>query len=186
MAHGGAGYLQLSTLSTAAQGDAVAPRQSMADNTGEAAAAVPAALPAAPETAAETAPKLARGSSGLPKGVGFVKKSRNYQGRVYDSLETKKQRGIGTFATPELAAAAVEVAEAQLKQGISPWLAPTRVNKHKRGEAPEPVAKKRVPSVVVSERDNKPRETVPLPATVEEVHNACFAAFFAQRSGEDL
>ena len=130
----------------------------MADNTGEAAAAVPAALPAAPETAAETAPKLARGSSGLPKGVGFVKKSRNYQGRVYDSLETKKQRGIGTFATPELAAAAVEVAEAQLKQGISPWLAPTRVNKHKRGEAPEPVAKKRVPSVVVSERDKLSRE----------------------------
>ena len=124
-------------------------------------AAVPAALPAAmPMEASQEStppPDVRRTSSGLPRGVGLVKKSQRYQGRVYDTLDTKKQRGIGTFATPELAAAAVDAAEAQLKQGLSPWAAPTRVNQFKRGEAPQPVAKKRVPSVVVIERDSKQR-----------------------------
>ena len=156
--------------------------------TGEAAgeaAAVPAAVPAVLETATETTPAPpARRCSGLPHGVKAVKKSGKYQGQVYDSLDTKKQRGVGTFATAELAAAAVEAAEAQLKQGISPWAAPTRVNKFKRGERPMPQPKKRVASVVVS--DCKLPKTVPLPASRADINNPCFADFLVERSGEDL
>ena len=110
---------------------------------------------------------------------------RLYQGRVYDSLDTKKQRGIGCFSTPEQAGAAVDAAEAALKQGISPWAGPTRVNKHKRGETPVPAAKKPlVPSVVVQQRECKTLnlKSVPLPATREEVYNACVAAFPSWRS----
>ena len=152
---------------------------------------MPAAVPAAAEPVAETAPEPppARRCSGLPRGVGLVKKSGKYQGRVYDSLDTKKQRGIGCFSTPEQAGAAVDAAEAALKQGISPWAGPTRVNKHKRGEAPVPAAKKPlVPSVVVQQRECKTLnlKSVPLPATREEVYNACVAAFLEERSGEDL
>ena len=100
-------------------------------------------------------------------------------------MDTKRQRGVGTFATPEQAAAAVEAAEAQLKQGISPWAAPIRVNKFKRGERPMPQPKKRVASVVVSDC-KLPRETVPLPASRADVNNQCFADFLVERSGEDL
>ena len=119
----------------------------------------------------------------LPRGVGLVKKSGKYQGRVYDSLDTKKQRGIGCFSTPEQAGAAVDAAEAALKQGISPWAGPTRVNKHKRGETPVPAAKKPlVPSVVVQQRECKTLnlKSVPLPATREEVYNACVPAFLEE------
>ena len=117
----------------------------MADTTGEA-AAVPAAVPAVLGTAAETTPEpQGRGSSGLPKGVTLIKKkgkpTGKYQARVYDSLETKQQRGLGSFATPELASAAIEAAEAQLRQGISPWPVPKRINTFKRGEKPPRAAK---------------------------------------------
>ena len=146
---------------------------------------MPAAVPAAAEPVAETAPEPppARRCSGLQRGVGLVKKSGKYQGRVYDSLDTKKQRGIGCFSTPEQAGAAVDAAEAALKQGISPWAGPTRVNKHKRGEAPVPAAKKPlVPSVVVQQRECKTLnlKSVPLPATREEVYNACVPAFLEE------
>ena len=145
---------------------------------------MPAAVPAVLETATETTPAPpARRCSGLPHGVKAVKKSGKYQGQVYDTLDTKRQRGVGTFATPEQAAAAVEAAEAQLKQGISPWAGPTRVNNFKRGEKPPP--KKRVASVVVSDC-KLPRETVPLPASRADVNNQCFADFLVERSGEDL
>ena len=157
----------------------------MADTTGE--AAVPAAVPPALETATETTPAPpARRCSELPKGVGRVVKSGKYQGKVYDTLDTKKQRGVGTFATPEQAAAAVEAAEAQLKQGISPWAAPTRVNKYKRGEAPQPVAKKRVPSVVVNELATEPPSFSCKLPKLSDISDQCFAAFLMERSGEDL
>ena len=190
MGVGGARWRKLSTVIYARNGasrlEALAPRAlpTMAELTGEA-AAVPAAVPAVLETATETTPAPpARRCSGLPHGVKAVKKSGKYQGQVYDSLDTKKQRGVGTFATAELAAAAVEAAEAQLKQGISPWAAPTRVNKFKRGERPMPQPKKRVASVVVS--DCKLPKTVPLPASRADVNNQCFADFLVERSGEDL
>ena len=87
------GYLQLSMLETAR---AASKAREMADTTGE--AAVPAAVPAL-ETAAETTPEpQGRSSSGFPKGVTRIKKkgkpTGKYQARVYDSLETKEQRGL--------------------------------------------------------------------------------------------
>ncbi len=146
---------------------------------------MPTAMPAATEPIAETAPEPppARRCSGLPKGVGLVKKSGKYQGRVYDSLDMKKQRGIGCYSTLEQAGAAVEAAEAALKQGISPWAEPTRVNKHKRGEAPLPAAKKpRVPSVVVNE---PPSFSAKLPK-LNEIKDDGMRAFFESRSGEEI
>ena len=161
----------------------------MADTTGEA-AAVPTAVPAA----LETPEPQGRSSSGLPKGVTRIKKNGKptgkYQARVYDSLETKEQRGLGSFATPELAGAAVEAAEAQLKEGISPWPAPKRINTFKRGEKPPP--KKRVVSVVVSECklpktvSQQKMTTIPIPASLDEIMDDGMRAFFADRSGEDF
>ena len=118
---------------------------------------MPAAVPAAADSEAETTPQPPEPRQVLPKGVLRIQKkgkfTGSYQARVYDSLETKKQRGIGSFPTAELASAAVEAAEAQLKEGISPWSKPKRENKYKRGEAPLPPAKKTlVPSVVVQQR----------------------------------
>ena len=169
-------------------------RQSMGDTTGEA-AAVPTAVPAALETAAETTPEpQGRSSSGFPKGVTRIKKkgkpTGKYQARVYDSLETKEQRGLGSFATPELAGAAVEEAEAQLKEGISPWPAPKRINTFKRGEKPPP--KKRVASVVVSECklpktvSQQKMTTIPIPASLDEIKDDGMRAFFDERSGEEI
>ena len=102
-----------------------------------------------------------------------------YQARVYDSIETKKQRGLGSFSSKEAAAAAVVAAEAQLKAGISPWSAPARANKYKRGEAPQSQRKKKKMQEV-------PLNSVLLPSTVEEIRDPAMAAFFAARSGEDL
>ena len=183
------GYLQLSMLETAR---AASKAREMADTTGE--AAVPTAVPAL-ETAAETTPEpQGRSSSGFPKGVTRIKKkgkpTGKYQARVYDSLETKEQRGLGSFATPELAGAAVEAAEAQLKEGISPWPAPKRINTFKRGEKPPP--KKRVASVVVSECklpktvSQQKMTTIPIPASLDEIKDDGMRAFFDERSGEEI
>ena len=159
--------------------------------TGEVDVPPAAGVPAVTETAPETTPTPpARRCSGLPHGVKFVKKSGKYQGQVYDTLESKKQRGVGTFATPEQAAAAVEAAEAQLKQGISPWAGPTRVNNFKRGEKPPP--KKRVASVVVSDcklPKTVPQQkltTIPIPASLDEIKDDGMRAFFDERSGEEI
>ena len=164
----------------------------MANIAGEAAAAVPAAVPAAANSEAETTPQPPEPRQLLPKGVGRIQKmgkfTGSYQARVYDSLETKKQRGLGSFQTAELASAAVAAAEAQLKEGVSPWSKPKRTNKYKRGEAPLPPAKKLVPSVVVQQRDCKPQKpltSVPLPAAREDVNNACIAAFL-EEGGENV
>ena len=188
MGVGGARWRKLSTVIYARNGasrlEALAPRAlpTMAELTGEA-AAVPAAVPAVLETATETTPAPpARRCSGLPHGVKAVKKSGKYQGQVYDSLDAKKQRGVGTFATAELAAAAVERAEGQLKEGVSPWAAPTRVNQYKRGEAPKPVAKKRVPPVVVNE---PPSFSAKLPK-LNEIKDDGMRTFFESRSGEEI
>ena len=149
----------------------------MADTTGE--AAVPAAVPPALETSAEMTPEpQARGCSGtgIP-GVTVVKKNGKptgkYQGRVYDSMETKTQRGIGCFSTLELAEASVEAAKAKLKQNISPWAEPKRENTFKRGTKPPP--KKRVASVVVKDcklPKTVPQQkltTIPIPASLDEI-----------------
>ena len=121
------GYLRLSSHSTARTTRLILARSQrwpsfLARRLPRATAAVPAAAEPVAETAPERPP--ARRCSGLPRGVGLVKKSGKYQGRVYDSLDTKKQRGIGCFSTPEQAGAAVDAAEAALKQGISPWAGP--------------------------------------------------------------
>ena len=126
----------------------------------------------------------------LPRGVGLVKKSGKYQGRVYDSLDTKKQRGIGCFSTLELAEAAVEAAKEKLKQNISPWAEPKRENTFKRGTKPPP--KKRVASVVVSECklpktvSQQKMTTIPIPASLDEIKDDGMRAFFDERSGEEI
>ena len=76
-----------------------------------------------------------------------------------------------------------------LKQSLSPWAVPTRVNTYKRGEAPQPAAKKRVPSVVVHELAPKPPSFSAKLPKLNEISNQCFAAFLTERlerSGEDL
>ena len=105
-------------------------------------------------------------------------------------METKAQRGIGCFSTPELASAAVEAAQAQLKQNISPWPAPKRANTFKRGEKPPP--KKRVASVVVKDcklPKTVPQHkltTIPIPASLDEIKDDGMRAFFDERSGEEI
>ena len=166
----------------------------MADTTGE--AAVPAAVPPALETSAEMTPEpQARGCSGtgIP-GVTVVKKNGKptgkYQGRVYDSMETNTQRGIGCFSTLELAEAAVEAAKEKLKQNISPWAEPKRENTFKRGTKPPP--KKRVASVVVKDcklPKTVPQQkltTIPIPASLDEIKDDGMRAFFDERSGEEI
>ena len=88
----------------------------------------------APAPAATT-----KGMKGMPTGV-TANKDKNkvptgtYQARVsYTPMEVK-QRGLGSFATIEEAAAAVEAALANLKAGILPWDGEARKNTYARGE----------------------------------------------------
>jgi hypothetical protein len=83
-------------------------------------------------TAAEKQRK-SRGSNNFGKGVIRVPQRGGKPDR-YGARAGPSQRSVGTFASPEEAAAAAAEAEAKLAAGISPWDDEQRTNKHKRGE----------------------------------------------------
>ena len=84
-------------------------------------------------TAAAKPQRKQRGSNSFGKGVIRVPQRGGKPDR-YGARAGPGQRSVGTFPTPEEAAAAAAEAEAKLTAGISPWDDEQRTNKHKRGE----------------------------------------------------
>ena len=90
-----------------------------------------------PATAAEKPQRKPRGSNSFGKGVIRVPQRGGKPDR-YGARAGPNQRSVGTFASPEEAAAAAAEAEAKIAAGMSPWDdKQQRTNKHKRGEVCE-------------------------------------------------